>query len=227
MTGVKSLVYMAGAQHDVNPREWPFLSDAFLQTPKDESSWTQVTKRANKIHTWSGLAARQSLVRHKLSSSQLKLWFCWQCVSRRCPLFKCIFLSVCCLTNTSVQSCRLMNTCHVFAHDCDACMSLQSEPVALKVSRWRLRHFLSPYCQMLLGCCLHWFIRSGKQCPSSAHQHTPMTQLGLKVGTEPTASIRTVTLKSFLVPPFDKWKSVILESWTAVFACDSLHFSQN
>lgn len=112
--------------------------------------------------------------------------------------------SLCCLTNTSVQSCRLMNTCHVFAHDCDACMSLQSEPVALKVSRWRLRHFLSPYCQMLLGCCLHWFIRSGKQCPSSAHQHTPMTQPGLKVGTEPTASIRTVTLKSFLVPPFDK-----------------------
>lgn len=100
MTGVKSLVYMAGAQHDVNPREWPFLSDAFLQTPKDESSWTQVTKRANKIHTWSGFAARQSLVRHKLSSSQLKLWFCWQCVSRRCPLH----LSLCVLPNQHLRA---------------------------------------------------------------------------------------------------------------------------
>lgn len=171
MTGVKSLVYMAGAQHGVNPRERPFLSDAILQTPKDESSWTQVTKRANNIHTWSGLAARQSLARHKLRSSQLKVWFCWQFLSRRCPLFKCIFHSVCCLTNTSVQSCRCMNTCHAFARDVTAMhvwvFSIRlpkSEPAALKVSRWRLRHFLSPYCQLLLSCCLHGFVRSGKQC---------------------------------------------------------------
>lgn len=197
---------MAGAQQGVNPRMRPFLTDAILQTPKDDSSWTQVTKRANNIHTWSGLAARQSLVRHKLCCSQSKLWFCWQFLSRRCPLFKHIFHSVCCPTDTSVQPCECMNTCmhvhvnvmHLWVYS--ICLP-RSESVPLKVSLWSLRRFLSPYCQALLSCFPTWLLNglgsNVPSCPSSAHQHTPVTRPGLKVSIEPTANTRAVTLENF------------------------------
>lgn len=169
---------MVGAQRGVNPRERPFLSDAILRTPKDDSSWTQVTKRANNIHTWSGIAARQSLARHKLSCSQSKLWFCWQLLSRRCPLFKYIFHPVCCLTDTSVQPGECTNTCmhvhvnvmHVWVYS--ICLP-KSESVPLKVSLWSLRRFLSPYCQALLSCCLHGFLTVwGAMYPPVPPQHT-------------------------------------------------------
>lgn len=199
---------MACAQWDVNPRERPFLSDAILQTPKDDkmSSWTQVTKRANNIHTWSDIAAGQSLVRHKLGYSQSKLWFCWQFLSRRCPLFKYIFHSVCCLTDTAVQPCECINTCmhvhvnvmHVWVYS--ICLS-KSESVPLKVSLWDLRRFLSPYCQALLSCFPAWLLNglgsNVPSCPSSVHQHIPVTQPGLKVSMKPTASTKAVTLENF------------------------------
>lgn len=134
------------------------------------------SSRANNIHTWSGIAAQQSSVRHKVSYSQSKLWFCWQFLSRRCPLFKYILHSACCLTDTSVQPCKWINACmhvnvtHVWVYS--ICWP-KSESGPLKVSLWRLRRFLSPYCQALLSCCLHGSLTVwGAMYPPVPPRHT-------------------------------------------------------
>lgn len=190
----------------VNPREQPFLSDAILPTLKDDSLWTQVTKRANNIHTWSGIAARQSLVRHKLGYSHSKLWFCWQFLSRRCPLFKYIFHCACCLTDTSVQPRECINTCmhvhvnvnHVWVYS--ICLP-KSEPVPPKGKPVEPATFpltpLSDAAQLLPAWFLNGLGSNVPSCPSSAHQHTPVTQPGSKVSIEPTANTRAVTLEKF------------------------------
>ena len=162
--------------------------------------------RANNIHTWSGIAARQSLVRHKLSYSQSKTLILLAVPVSQVSSVQ-IHLSLhvlphrylCAATLVQVHVHVHVKVMHVWVY---STYLPKSESVLLRVSLWSLRLFLSPYCQALLSCCLHGFLTVwGAMYPPVPSQptNTPRwPQPELKVSTEPTASSGEVTLEKFL-----------------------------
>lgn len=222
----RSLIQLAGAQRGVNPREQPFLSGAILQTPNDDSSWTH----RGQITFTHGLASQHDSPwwDTNLATVSQKLWFCWQFLSRRCPLFKYIFHSVCCLTEYLCAAAPVQVHVHVRVHVqvmhvwVYSTYLPKSESVLLGVSLWSLRRFLSPYCQALLSCCLHGFLTVwGAMYPPVPPQHTNTPrwpQPERKVSTEPTASSGEVTLEKFLCLLYLTEKQLSPQSCEYIFA---------
>ena len=172
---VRSLVYIAGAQWGDKPREQPLLNDAILPTLKDDSGWTEVTKRANNIHTWCGRAAWRVLGETQTWLQSLKTLILLAVSVSQVSSVQ-MHLSLRCPTDTSVQRCVCINTCihvhvnharlqYMFAKEW-AC-SPEGRPVE------PVTVFLSTYRQTLLSCCLHGFLTVwGAMYPPVPPQHT-------------------------------------------------------